>query len=148
MVERSTDRGFALLLALGISFLVAALAIVIGRTLDTRSETGFLELRVVKLRALSDAALAETMAHLNESSTYGGQPRHSLGDGTIGSSVEPTGAGTAHVTATAEWHGWSARLEADVGFDAAGNAHVESWKRILRVGAAHPEAATTTSHLN
>lgn len=148
MVNRAAERGFALLLALGISFLVAAIAIVIGRTLDTRSGTELLELRVIKLRTLTDAALAEALAHLNQDSSYDGQPSHPLGDGTIASSVTPREDGSSLVTATADWRGWAATLQANVRFDGHDRVHVESWQRTLRVGTARSRAGSATSRLD
>jgi hypothetical protein len=148
VVRRTTERGFALLLALGISFLIAAIAIVIGRTLDTRSDTGLLELRIVKLRALTDAAMAEALAHLAQSPAYSGQPSHPLGDGTIGSSIVAQPDGTALVSATAQWHGWTATLKADVAFDGQGHPYVADWTRTLRVGADSASARSDTSHLD
>ncbi len=148
MVRPAAERGFALLLALAISFLVAATAIVIGRALDTRSSTDLLELRVVKLRALTDAALAETMAHLDESPTFRGQPDHALGDGMIGSSVKQREDGALHVTANANWRRWAAALDADVRFDGQGRPHITIWKRTLRVGAEHPGTDSAASRLD
>lgn len=88
MKRRRGERGLALMMALLVLLLVALASALLATELhrqqrQVRHEAGGLE-----LRALADAALAETLAELALDSNFGGVVEHEFARGRIASTVE------------------------------------------------------------
>ncbi|HEV2847270.1 MAG TPA: hypothetical protein VG477_20615 [Thermoanaerobaculia bacterium] len=93
-----------------------------------------LRMRLVKddaetviLTALSDAALAEAVANLAQSSFYSGTNEHPFGDGMIESRVEQTGPNLFLVRAIATYDGRKRDVAAEV-VRAPGVTRVRRWR--------------------
>jgi len=129
MVKRPAERGFALLLALAVLLLVAAALLLAFRTSVRGSSAMQQERRLIELRAASDAALAETMASLEQSSAFSGISRHHFAGGRLSSTVTHRPDHTLRVVATATRNGWGMSLEAIVRVDPQGKPWIVSWKR-------------------
>lgn len=124
---RHGERGFTVLLGI-IAMVLAAMAAAMVLEL-VHHDVGELRLeeRSATLVALSDAALAESLARLAADPAFPGFPSRPLGAGRISSTVEHQSGG-ALVRARAESAGWQAVLEAEVDL-AAGSPRVTSWRR-------------------
>ena len=124
---RHGERGFTVLLGI-IAMVLAAMAAAMVLEL-VHHDVGELRLeeRSATLIALTDAALAETLARLAADPAAPGLAPRSLGQGRISSTVERRGDGV-RVRARAESAGWQALLEAEVAL-AAGPPRVTSWRR-------------------
>lgn len=147
MVGTTRRNGFALLLALGIAFLIAVGVVALSRSLDVHSDTYLLEVRTIKLRALTDAALAEAVAQLDATSSRRGISSHNLADGTIESTVTVQGGGAYRVVGTGHWRSWTAWVTADVRIDRDGRAWITRWERTLRPGGTRGTASDGVSRL-
>jgi hypothetical protein len=122
------ESGYALLTALLVIFLLSIALALLAASLQLRmrlvSEDGV----SVTLSALSDAAVAETLANLAQSGSYTGSAEHDFGGGRIGSEVVPLGPGVYDVVATAKYSRRRRVVEAVV-FRAPGSAQVQRWRR-------------------
>jgi hypothetical protein len=114
MVRRHAQSGYGLLLAIAAMALVAVAVMTASQLLQTRFDEFRVEERQVALTALTDAALAETLAGLAASPAFAGVPEHVFAQGRIGSTVRPFGPGTVEVTARGTRHDASARVVAEV----------------------------------
>jgi hypothetical protein len=85
------------------------------------------------LAALSDAALAETLAHLAADPGYRGVPAHPFAGGTIASRVEFLGIGRFEVRAAAGVAGRLRVVSAQVQ-RGGGSAWVVAWARVPPFG--------------
>jgi len=142
-VRPSIERGFALLLALAVLLLVAAAVIMALRVAVSGKDALQRERRIIELRAATDAALAETMAALDEDPAFSGLASRTFAGGSIGSSVSRREDGTVEVTAVARVGGWGMTLRAIVRADRPGAAEILSWRR----SSARPETAGSVSVL-
>lgn len=124
---RHGERGFTVLLGI-IAMVLAAMAAAMVLEL-VHHDVGELRLeeRSATLIALTDAALAETLARLAADPAFAGLPARLLGQGRISSTVERVEAG-ALVRARAEVAGWQAVLEAEIDLS-AGVPRVTAWRR-------------------
>ena len=96
------DRGSTLFVALVALFVVAIAAQALHGAL-VRSLHGYREERQsVQLRALTDAALAATLASLSEDPSIRSVPKRRLGEGFLLSEVRSHGPGVVEVLATGE----------------------------------------------
>jgi type II secretory pathway pseudopilin PulG len=123
------DTGFAL-----VSVLLAILLLSIGLALVAASlqlRMGLVrgEARSVNLTALSDAALAETLAELGENAYFHGVPEHGLGPGRLRSEVRFLSPGRYEVVATATCAGRERTVEAEVLRPAGAAPRVVRWRR-------------------
>ncbi len=139
MVSRG-ERGYALLTALLVVFLLSIALALLGVSLQLRMRLVREEGKTVILGALSDAAVAEALAKLAQSATYSGSPEHELGGGRIGSQVESLGAGVYNVVATATFGGRSRVVQAEVVRE-PGRARVRFWRRLA--GPSPPEQTSS-----
>jgi hypothetical protein len=127
MMRRET--GFALA-----SVLLAILLLSIGlalaaASLQLRMRLVRREAQSVTLTALSDAALAETLAELGEDANYPGVPDHGLGPGRLRSEVRRLSPGRYEVVATAIYAGRERIVEAVVLRPAGDSPRVVRWTR-------------------
>ena len=128
MVKNDGQRGFALLIAIGATALIAAAVMLVGRHLQIRYDEYRLDKRDVHLVALSDSAVAETLASLAADSGFPGIPSRPFGGGTVGSRVVPNGADSVTVEARGTYAGWMMTIRAEVSLSASG-PRVMQWKR-------------------
>lgn len=108
------ERGSALVVALVTVTLVVLAALAVGGLLDSRRLAARIDERDVRLAALSDAAMAATLAHLTVDPDFPGLAESSFGGGTISSSVRRVGLTRARVEAEAGLPEWRAETEAEV----------------------------------
>ena len=122
-------RGFALLLALAILLIVAIVLALAFRAAYGSKNAMQRERRLIELRAASDAALAETLAALEERSSFSGFAVHRFGRAALSSSVTGMGSRRRRVEATAVEDGWRMTLTATVRIDDDGKVWIETWDR-------------------
>ena len=87
------------------------------------------EARRIHLLALTDAAVAESMAKLSESSGFGGVPQREFGGGTIASEIESLPDDRRAILATASYRGWIRKVHVQVKLE-TGSLKVESWSTL------------------
>jgi type II secretory pathway component PulK len=125
---RRAERGYALLAALLVLFLLSTALAILGTSLQLRIRLVRDDGQKIILGALSDAALAEALANLAQSPDYTGAPEHDFGGGRIASRVTSLGPGSYRVVATAAFAGRKSVVEAAVARE-PGRARVTSWAR-------------------
>jgi type II secretory pathway pseudopilin PulG len=134
VVSRSRgERGYALLTALFVLFLLAIALELVATALLLRLRAARAEAEATALAALSDAALAESLAHLAADPAYRGAAAHPYGGGAIGSRVEFLGVGRFEVRAAAGFAG-RLRVVRAVVARGGGGAWVLSWARVAPWG--------------
>ena len=121
------ERGSALIFALGALTLVAITVVAVASLVQSRGEGVAYEERSVRLVALADAAMAETLAELDSTKNFAGIPERRFAGGSIASTVHPKGAREVEVTAVGRRDGWRATLVARVDIEHA--PRVLSWHR-------------------
>ncbi len=101
-------------MALTILVLVGAAAssIAIGLRLETRSSLQ--ETRRIQLVALSDAAMAETLAELARNRRFAGVTERLFDKGTLASTVRPLGLDRYEIVTTARVTGRERRVRAEI----------------------------------
>ena len=128
MVMSSDQRGSALVFALATLALVAITIAGVTSELQSRGAGVVIEERSVRLTALSDASMAETLAELSEKGiAFGGVPERRVEGGTMSSSVRPIGAWEVEVTAIGSRDGWVSVIRARVFVQ--GTPRVLWWQR-------------------
>lgn len=126
---RSGQSGQALVLALmAVLVLGAALALVSG-SLVSRMQRLRVETRQTALLALSDAAVAESLANLAGRPSAGGVAERPFGGGTIGSSVAHGAAGSFVIVARSSYRGAEMAVEVR-GRTTELGPRVTSWRRL------------------
>lgn len=128
-VRASRRRGFSILMAMAALFVVTIAAqsvyqILLRDLVGVRAAD-----RRAALRALTDAALASTLAHLDADPSFAGLPPQRFGGGIIRSSVEKSPGGSLQVLASADRLGERSAVLAEVKRTPAGIA-VAGWKRL------------------
>lgn len=114
MVNSHRQSGVALLWALLATTIVAGSVLLVASAVESRQPPDRYDQRSVVLIALSDAAMAETLAALDSDPSYSGIQERSFGGGRISSSVGATQFGLRLVTATGEYLGWRSEVRAEV----------------------------------
>lgn len=114
MVSRRKERGYALLAALLVLFLVSISLALLATALQIRMRLVLQEAETLQLGALSDAALAETLHNITYDPEFSGSKEHPFGDGAIASEVEKRGANQYLVRATGIYAGQRRTVEAVV----------------------------------
>ena len=114
MVSRR-ERGSALVFALATLTLIAITIAAVTAEIQTRGAGVVIEERAVRLSALSDAAMAETLAELSDKGiAYAGIAERRVEGGTITSSVRVISAWEVEVLAVGSRNGWSSVIRAKV----------------------------------
>jgi hypothetical protein len=128
MVGSASERGTALVFALATLTLVAITIAVVAAELQSRGAGVVIEERSVRLTALSDAAMAETLAELSaHGAEFAGVPERRVEGGTMSSSVRPIGEWEAEVIAVGSRDGWISTIRARVFLE--GGPRVLWWQR-------------------
>ena len=114
MVSRQ-ERGSALVFALATLTLIAITIAAVTAEIQTRGAGVVIEERAVRLTALSDAAMAETLAELSDKGiAYAGIAERRVEGGTMTSSVRVISAWEVEVLAVGSRNGWSSVIRAKV----------------------------------
>ena len=109
------ERGSALVFALATLTLVAITVAAVTSELQARGAGVVIEERSVRLTALSDAAMAETLAKLSEKGiAFAGIPERQVEGGTMSSSVRIISAWEVEVLAVGSRGGWESVVRAKV----------------------------------
>ena len=125
---RSNERGTALVFALATLTLVAITIAGVTAELRSRGAGVVIEERSVRLTALSDAAMAETLAELSgQGAAFPGVVERRVEGGTMSSSVRHISAWEVEVFAVGSRDGWSSVIRAKVSLQAA--PRVVWWQR-------------------
>ena len=128
MVNVASDRGSALVFALATLTLIAITVAGVASEIQSRSAGVVIEERTVRLTALSDAAMAETLAELSEKGiAFSGVVQRRFEGGAISSSVRPIGEWEVEVTAVGFRDGWNSVIRARVLLQ--GGPRVLWWQR-------------------
>ena len=126
---RKRDEGFALAAVLLAILLLSIGLALVAASLQLRMRLVRRETQSVTLTALSDAALAETLAELGKDAYFHGVPEHGLGPGRVQSKVRSPSPGRYQVVATATYAGRERIVEAEVLRPAGGAPRVVRWRR-------------------
>ena len=124
----TADAGFSVLLAIVAMVLTGVAMMMVLDAVNHDIGQLRLEERSTQLVALTDAALAETLAGLATDPAFAGVGRRALGDGQIASSVTAGPDGALVVRARAWFGGWRGELHADVRLG-SGVPRVVRWSR-------------------
>jgi hypothetical protein len=128
VVGSTSQRGTALVFALATLTLVAITIGVVTAELQSRGAGVVIEERSVRLTALSDAAMAETLAELSaHGNAFAGVAERRVEGGTMSSSVRPIGEWEAEVVAVGARDGWISTIRARVFLQ--GGPRVLWWQR-------------------
>jgi hypothetical protein len=111
------ESGVALLWALLATTAVAASLLLVAAVVASRQPSGQYDYRSVVLTALSDAAMAETLAELDSDPGFLGIEERQFGAGRVSSSVSATPFGLRLVTAVGEYQGWRSVVRAEIAID-------------------------------
>jgi hypothetical protein len=112
---RSSERGTALVFALAALTLIAITIGAVTAEIQSRGAGVVLEERMVRVTALSDAAMAETLAELATTGvTFPGVTERRFEGGTVLSLVRPKGAWEVEVVAVGRRNDWQATVTASV----------------------------------
>ena len=128
MVGTTSQRGSALVFALATLTLGAITVAAVTAELQSRGAGVGIEERSVRLTALSDAAMAETLAELSTSgAAFAGVPERPVDGGIMSSRVRPIGEWEAEVVAIGSRDGWASTIRARVFLE--GGPRVLWWQR-------------------
>jgi type II secretory pathway pseudopilin PulG len=116
-------------MALLVVFLLSVALALLAESLQLRMRLARDETEAVVLGSLSDSALEEAMAELQQDPNYTGTPKHDFGGGTIKSSVESLGPGLYDITGTATYAGHRRVVEIQA-FRSGGGISVRHWRRV------------------
>lgn len=130
MRSGSRQSGHALLLALIVIVLVGVAGAVLTTTLGLHLQVARDETQRIQLVAMSDAAVAESLAELAGSPGFGGVSKRDFGPGQIESSIQTISGSRRRIIATATLtSGRELRVATDVRFLSSGIV-VTSWQRL------------------
>jgi hypothetical protein len=115
VVDRTSERGVALVFALAALTLIAITIGAVTAEIQSRGVGVILEERAVRVTALSDAAMAETLAELVANGvTFPGVAERPFEGGAFSSLVRPKGAWEVEVIAVGRRNDWQATVTARV----------------------------------
>jgi hypothetical protein len=122
------ERGSALIFALATLTLVAITVAAVTSELQSRGAGVVIEERSVRLTALSDAAMAETLAGLSDKGiAFAGIAERRVEGGTMSSSVQIISAWEVEVLAIGSRDSWNSVIRAKVSLN--GGPRVVWWQR-------------------
>jgi len=108
------QEGHTLLFALVVLVIVGAAASAVGLSLQMEMRSSQQESRRVRLVALGDAAMAETLAELDRRPSFQGMDEREFGGGTIASTVRALSSDRYEVVTTAQVRGARRRIVSEV----------------------------------
>jgi hypothetical protein len=106
--------------------LVAAAVTMLASHYGLRARMVSQEARRIHLVALTDAAVAESLAHLDQSASFGGVAKREFGGGTLSSEIESLPEDRRVIRATASYRGWTRAIQVQVKVEEH-SLKVESW---------------------
>ncbi len=106
--------------------LVASAATMLATHYGFRARLGSQEARRIHLTALTDAAVAESIANLSESAGFGGVTQRHFGGGTLSSEIESIPPNRRVILVTASYRGWNRQVRVGVRLHSS-SIEVESW---------------------
>jgi hypothetical protein len=113
--SRAAERGIALIFALAVLTIVALTIAAVAAEIGSRGAGVVIEERSVRTTALSDWAMAETMAWLaDKGPSFQGFPETRVAGGTISSTVTVRGEWEVEVVATGTREDWRSTITARV----------------------------------
>ncbi len=121
-----TAAGHALFVTMIVLLLVASAVGLVASHYGLQARIVSQEARRIHLTALTDAAVAESLARLDETSGYDGIPRREFGGGTITSRIDPMSGDRRKILASATYRGWTRTVRVQVRIEETGLV-VESW---------------------
>jgi len=107
-------QGYGLLLALVVIVVMMTALGLLASSLRMGMQEVKRELRTVSLIALTDAAMAETLANLAADNNFDGVQEYRFGDGLISSEIRPLGPRKVEIRARASYGGHDRTLLAEV----------------------------------
>jgi hypothetical protein len=128
--NREQQDGHALLLALFVLLIISAALALVAAAIQLENRTVREVSRETHVAVLADAALAETLAELAQSTSFPGVREHSLGSGHISSSVETISFDRALVRAVGRYAGKRRVIEAEVYLLKPLGPKVLTWRRL------------------
>jgi Tfp pilus assembly protein PilX len=123
---RRRPTGHALLVALIILLLVASAATTVALHFGFRARLASQESRRIHLVAMSDAAVAGSLARLHQSSGYSGLPEQDFDGGRISSTISSHSGNRRQILAVAHYRGWERKVKVRVRI-VTGGLELESW---------------------
>jgi hypothetical protein len=127
-VVSGQERGTALVFALATLTLIAITIAAVTAEIQTRGAGVVIEERSVRLTALSDAAMAESLAELSDKGiAFAGITERRVEGGAMSSTVRPIGQWEVEVIAVGSRNGWSSVIRARVFLK--GGPRVLWWQR-------------------
>jgi hypothetical protein len=129
LVKTHREQGFVSLLGIAVVVLIASAAGIVAVLHDARVQELRLEERNLRLTALSDAVVAETLAYLAVDPAHRGFSPRPYGCGTIASRVVTTAPHERQLTGVVTWGEWSTRLEATIELMPEG-PRVTRWQQV------------------
>jgi hypothetical protein len=109
--------------------LVAASVTLLAGYFGLRSRLISAEARRIHVVALSDAAVAESLARLSESSGFEGVSRRPFGGGAIASKIESLSENRQLIVATSFYRGWTRQTRVRVRLHSS-SIEIESWETL------------------
>ena len=123
------QQGHGLLLALVVLVVTMSALALLAASLSADLWEVRREIRTVNLVALTDAVMAETLAHLAVDERFTGVAERPFGDGLIASEVSSLGSRTVEVLARAAYGGRERTMRGEVQLILAG-PRVVRWERV------------------
>jgi hypothetical protein len=117
VVKATKESGVALLWALLATTAVAGSVLLVAAVVASRQPSSRYDYRSVVLTALSDAAVAETLAELDADPAFPGIEARTFGAGRISSTVATTPFGLRLVSAVGEYQGWQSVVRVEVAME-------------------------------
>lgn len=108
------QQGHGLLLALVVVVVMMTALGLLASSMRMGMQEVQRELRTVSLIALTDAAMAETLAYLADDDRFGGVLEHRFGEGLISSEVRSMGPKKVEILAWASYGGHQRSLRVEV----------------------------------
>lgn len=106
----------------------ASIALLVGH-FGFRARLASQEARRIHLVAITDAAVAESIAKLNKSAGFAGVTQRHFGGGTLGSEIESLSASRRLIVATASYRGWTRTIRVQVRLHSS-SIEIESWETL------------------
>jgi hypothetical protein len=128
---RRRPTGQALLVALIILLLVVSAATTVALHFGFRARLVSQESRRIHLVAMTDAAIAESLARLQQSSGYRGMAQREFDGGTITSTITSLPGNRRQILASAHYRGWDRQVRVQVRLT-TGALELEGWTSVPR----------------
>ena len=121
-----SERGSAMVVAIMTLLVVTMAVLLVAQFITDRINGLRIEERQVLTSAFADAAMAETLARLDQNRLFRGVEDRDLGNGSIGSTVSGMQPGFRMVAAHGRFNGWQTTITAEVDLR-GGRPKVVTW---------------------